>query len=474
MMMSDQDTFQAVVGRQDLSMVLRGHRPPSATLMRERGASLRLSKRDALVIWSGPSQRPCAIYIGNDDYHELFAWLYTFHRDLVPITSWCHVLPVSEMGRLGASGSREADLVGFEAAWTGAIIAEAMILSQRSFEDINLASCFATESYAIGRTAALYGAKAALSEPLDQLEMVRARSQRSGDNKARLRARIGTEVLLRLLPDAPPPPNGTIALLVEACRSLSTKTHSAVDDPELSRLFLDDISARVPELSLVGHLSGMSAEDRVRLLRHLRSLIATVDPESRQVLVFLAGYVLSRIGGAERDLRLAETFASAHDEVLTWATILGGLGVETYWTDAFNGIGRLVSRELLRPFRLADSPTCDIAVDEFLVLESGEPSPRSKFRTSSRNVAMLALRAGVVVNTLISEDDRGRQRTTETRAAVPPTSGGGPNLGSDTRSLQQLAEQLLPYMRPLISAEVAKLRQRKASKKASPRLPLDE
>lgn len=474
MTMNDQDTFQALVTRRDLGEVLRGRRPANTVPMLERGTLPRLSSRDALAVWTGQSLRPCAIFVADEDRQELFAWLYSFQRDLAPITSWCHVLPASEIGRLGPRGFREADLVGFEAAWSGAIIAEAMILSGRGFEEISLASCLATETYAIARTAALYGAKAALSESLDQLEATRTRIQRSADKNTKLATRLVIEVLLRLLPDAPPPANGMIGLLVEACKGLNSRTGSSGDSPEISPRILQQIATRFPELSALASMNALSAEDRVRLLRQMRGLAATADVEQRQILLFTAGYVISRIGGAERDLRLAETFASARYDVLTWATILGGLGAEAYWTDAFHGIGRLVSRELLRPFRFSDSPTCDISIDELLVLESDEFSTRVKFRTASRNAVMLALRAGVVVHALPPEDERGRQKAPETRASTASTISANLRVGDDARSLHMLAEQLMPFLSPLIRAEVAKLKERRPTKKSPPTLPLDE
>lgn len=70
-----------------------------------------------MVVWSGRSIRPIAIVVGDEDRSELFAWMRSFHRDLVPLTSWCHVLSPSELKQYAGSWV-DGSLSGFEAAWS--------------------------------------------------------------------------------------------------------------------------------------------------------------------------------------------------------------------------------------------------------------------------------------------------------------------------------------------------------------------
>jgi hypothetical protein len=100
----------------------------------------------------------------DDDREEFFNWLFSYQRDLSPISSWCHVLSQRDIERAFSEVPLRTDLNGFEAAWAGAIIAEAMISSRRSYEAVSLSVCLATDTFAVARTASLYGAKTAANE----------------------------------------------------------------------------------------------------------------------------------------------------------------------------------------------------------------------------------------------------------------------------------------------------------------------
>ena len=178
MMTSEPKFYCASVSRQDLAEVLRGRRADKPAPLQPRLLP-RLSSKEALVIWADESIRPCIIGVSDNDRQELFSWATVFHRDLSPLSSWCHVLSPDEINRLSGLGKWQPQLNGLEAAWAGAAVAEAMILSRRNFDSISLPTCLATDNFAIARTAALYGAREALGETLEFLEAVRDRLRRS-------------------------------------------------------------------------------------------------------------------------------------------------------------------------------------------------------------------------------------------------------------------------------------------------------
>jgi hypothetical protein len=365
-----------------------------------------------------------------------------------------------------------ADLGGLEAAWAATVIADSMTLSRRSFDAINLATCFSTDVFAVGRMAALYGAKVAAKDGLTQIAELRAHFDK-GTAKPSAAAGI-TDVLLSLLPGSNSSPSGTIDLLVRSCRFL----HHSQASPEgfgLSESLLDEFSSRVKELSVLRHFQDLSAEDRVRLLRNMQSFNRLDgDLDGRRLFSFAAGYVLSGVGGAERDLRLAEAFGPLGADVLAWAATIGSLGATAYWTDAFGGLGRLVARELLRPLHTSDPPTADIAFDELKVIESQKPRSGRAFRPSSRSIAAVGLKPGIVVQIGIADDDRSRAGSVDSTAATRQADSKLGALGPE--ALHGIADQLRPYVRELVAQEMDKASnagvRRTGRRGAAPQLPL--
>ena len=197
-------------------------------------------------------------------------------------------------------------------------------------------------------------------------------------------------------------------------------------------------------------------------------LAGTASSEALQIIHFSPGRIISRIGGAERDLRLAETFDEGYPSVLTWAAILGGLGATTYWSDAFGGIGRLVARELSRSFDLCEPPSSDISADELFVLAGPDRREGARFRTASRQSASVSLRLGVVTELSLVEEER---KLDAPRANSQPKSVGEV---SEYRKAQNLAQQLFPFIRNLLMEEGFEPQREKRNfrRTKNPQLPL--
>ena len=212
----------------------------------------------------------------------------------------------------------------------------------------------------------------------------------------------------------------------------------------------------------------MPAEERVILLREIRDKYPKGEhTDTSDLMSFAAGYVISRVGSGQRDLRLADTFDHDGPDVLAWAATIGGLGNLAAWTDAYNGLGRLISRELMRPFHIGDPPTADVAAEEVLVLvEAERASTRNRIRTGSRNLAALALMPGVVAYLPLPEEEREKARVGLSTPTAPVQSSL--SLTYDSKLLRSLAEQLWPFLRPLMDSELGKRdKYRKKSKKTS-------
>lgn len=325
----------------------------------------------------------------------------------------------------------------------------------------------------IARSAAIHGARRAVDETIETLDRVRDLFRKPPE-RWRPASSLVLAVLLRLLPDAPPPGNALQSDLLVACKEL-------LANPIKDEAFFPPTPTFTHFLSMLpisDHIGGndVPAELRVRILREIGPLLASSKDEVfRQVLQFVSGYIISRIGGAERDLRLAESFGANYPMVLTWAAVLGGLGARTYWADAFGGMGRLVAREITRCFNLVDPPYADIAADELLII-GREDNPVKTFRTALRQVATISLRPGVVVQLTPPESDRSVRSVPDSTPTIPVQNRQDP---VEWRRLRTLAEQLLPHLRVLLERDEAGSRtdkERRSTRrgKLNPELPLKD
>ncbi|KEQ10849.1 hypothetical protein [Pseudorhizobium pelagicum] len=438
MMMSKSDLSFSLVGREELASVLRGESGARDLATQEMIALPReKTAKHQILIWHEQGPRPIAIVVSSVQARdELLAWLVTFHGDLAPLTSWCYLLTSEDFERYHRNGSRYPTLNGLEAAWLGAIIADAMTSSRSELSSLSLSVCLSTETFAVARAAALYGPKNGLSA-VEQLETAKqVLQQRAGSGRAK--RNFATEVLASLMPGSVSRPSRNGDLVSAACRSLVLSSHDIPSIPDqLVREFIN-VS---PVFDQLGLIEKMPAESRVRFLRLIKEATNDAFPGDAELYNFVAGYVISRIGGAERDFRLAQDFKN-REEVLAWAAIAGGLGVETFWTNAFEGLGRLVAKELLRPLSLDEFPDADISLDEIRHLEA--TNGKLPFRTTSRNSAIVALQPGVNVTVALIDTDRSSTRTlphTQKDSSQPQML-----LDFSPAQIEGLVERLLPLL----------------------------
>src|ERR1035438_8014727 len=112
------------------------------------------------VVWAQGKRpdepaRPLVLISHEDDIQRLCGRYAQLHSDLSPLTAWCHLLTPRFFEPLDTL-VRTPDLGGMEAAWTGLIVAEAVLLAERPVASVRISACFATQSYAIARTNALW------------------------------------------------------------------------------------------------------------------------------------------------------------------------------------------------------------------------------------------------------------------------------------------------------------------------------
>ncbi len=456
-MMIDSELQYAIVERTALGDVLRDQPDFNKSRIFSLSHTFNLSEKEAIVLWSNLSPRPCAIIINDDQQDEFLSWINTFHNDLAPLTSWCHLLLLTEFKSFCARPSSVPNLGGSEAAWIGAIIAEAMALSGREYDTVSLASCLATQAFTAARLASLYGVEAAYSYFKEPPSSVLFRSLSNGIS---IILQKQVEVLLNIESGKQPFRHEVDREIFSACKKLHqlgpNSNEKAVNDA------IHNVALSFTNYIELSSLSRLSAEDYVRLLRTIKDRLINADDEEASALKFVSGLLISRVGGAERDLRLAQQFGDSKDEVLCWAAVIGGLGVTAYWTNGFAGMGRLVARELTRPFRITDAPNCDVSYAEITCLQKLSDQNGINIRAANRNAISMSIRPGVTINVaahvreekLSTSDDSRRKAVLNSLKHV---------LSDD--EIQELAVRLFPFLRPMIVEDLNAPVSRKSVKK---------
>lgn len=179
------------------------------------------------------------------------------------------------------------------------------------------------------------------------------------------------------------------------------------------------------------------------------------DRESlrRNALLLLAGYLATVAAGGAPSLALAEGVAQRWPEVTAWAYAVGGIGENVVWTSSFDGLGRLVARELMRTLRIDDPPTCDFALDEGAILaDSKLADPLVHLRVKAR-IATVALVPGV--NIAIPTADAPTQELG--RRETPASARQGESFSGNPMAV--LAEAMWPHLRGRVEDRIRSLHQ---------------
>jgi len=341
--------------------------------------------------------QPLVLIVRKDEHRRLFGRLAQIRTDFSPLTTWCHILTPKQFEPFHEL-NREPELGGFEAAWTGVAVAEALLLSDIQLSDLKIPACLATVSFAIARSAALW--QTPIEETIERYDAAHQLFRPTDQRMLRLRAAFDPvwNVLAVASDYAPSKPDSRLGLLVEAVTSLHHARLNNIPD-EQSGFFqrLSGIAAEAEEL--IG-LPRLTPEQRVKIFDNITSRLAAPNDSgvSRIALAMLAGYVSTVAAGGAASLSLLQPHAQRWPEITGWAYALGSLGQRVVWTSSFDGLGRLIIRELMRAFRLDEGPTCDFALDEATILFDAQlADPFVYLRIKQARIATISLVPGVNV-----------------------------------------------------------------------------
>jgi hypothetical protein len=395
----------------DLDELLEGHEVSGGRRWTQSSKPSKPRNGSVSVIWQGSDQtlRPLVLIVNEDDIRRLCGRYAQLHSDLSPLTSWCHVLTPRFFEPLETL-ERNPDLGGFQAAWTGLTVAEAVLLAEVPLARLKISACLATYSFAIARTNALWNHLTVedITRRFDSANRIlksESLAHRAENRAAKVRSSLRPiwDALIALFQNRNSYRSNELEPITSALQALA-KARS-VKEPKEANQLIRPLLHYVPEAEALEELVDLAPESRLRVFDKLVEQLE--KPETgreklrRSALSLLAGYLATVAAGGSPSLSLAESHALRWPEITAWAYLTGGLGENVVWTSSFDGLGRLVARELLRTLRLDQPPTCDFAFDEAAVLVDPKLSdPLVHLKVKQARLLTVELLPGV--NVLIS------------------------------------------------------------------------
>ena len=404
--------------------------------------------------------RPLALLCHDEDVQWLCGRYAHVRAEFSPLSAWCHLLGSKFHSNLGGT-IREAIFGGTLAAWSGLVVAEASLLSGRPLSEIRIAACLASATYAVARTMALWR-DLDCDSVYQRFELANKICRGHGaasKQQARVsHVRLSFQPMWRCLAILSDPDVGSgrdelypLTMGLDALR----RARENGEANEAAWLVKPLVKA-VPEISMYEQLTDLTPEARLKLFDELVSKYKESGPQEvtrRNALALASGYLATVAAGGSSSLALLEDYADDFPELTGWAYLVGGIGERVTWTSAFDGLGRLVSRELSRPFRLDESPTCDFAFDEAIVLADDQlKDPLVHLRIKQARILSVALYPGVNIAVPIIDSASAEARIREVEEERPPPVREVPTSKGDNE-LEMLAYALWPHILPLVIEE---------------------
>ncbi len=368
------------VGEGDLNTLFRGKKIPGLKPINLTKLSDVLAEGETgvLVVPSEckrESIKPIAVLTLDNDVRRLCGRFAHVIPDFAPLSTWCHLLKPDFFTSVDGVVFKPK-LRNTVAAWSGLIVAETMLLSSRMLADVRISACLASTSYAIGRTKALWP-HVTIDEIIDRFDLANDTCRRFITRKSlqhRMHQIRSSFVPLWICLDAlennsDENTKNEFTPTIEALKALQNARQC--DNPEEASELVSPLSEYFDDVNAFHRFAEMVPETRLTLFDELVEKFKDASPKDsirKSVLALLCGYLATKVAGGSASLTLVRHFADEFPQLIGWAYLVGSIGESITWTSGFDGLGRLVARELNRPFRLDESPTCDFSLDEAVVL----------------------------------------------------------------------------------------------------------
>jgi hypothetical protein len=364
---------------------------------------------------------PDLLVVRDEDISDTHAWLSSYFAALSPITQWCRIITQSEARRL-LKRNDSPTLKTRLGCWIGAILAECSAQAQ---QNINLrelpgTAVLTSATFAAGRSVAIWGEHCDLRE-------IATRHEELGSKFREGSRPISALQLLPLWQTLNPEPNfldkktdrralERFAVLFEKISPLSIAANSDTVSENIG-VAIDYIGlpglaecARGPQL------------DRLKALDQLARELSN-DTKSAPAEAFL-GLAASLIDpGAAVLPDLLKKYVGSFPMAPLWLGAFAGCWAPARVLSDHQGLGRLISRELLAQTDLEEKPHCDIAYDEIHRWMNGVTVSRLPIRGMAARAINIEIALGV--NCTFAS---GRQEPVR----VETTSMAGPNVQAES------------------------------------------
>ncbi|TBB60673.1 hypothetical protein ELH43_36660 [Rhizobium ruizarguesonis] len=385
--------------------------------------------------------RPIALIVTDEDQRRLLGRLASLRPELSPLSSWCHLLGSKFVEGAGI-GDRQPEFAGMLAAWSGLVSMEASLLSDRAIDKVTLSACLATQSYSMARAIALWPL-ITIDEVLEKYDSLQLTMRGNPGQGGRLRQHLQPiwATLIALMGNSKVSASRAIDRIIEASTAI---IHARQFEHQDETYALARAFAYLPEAEMLTNLSALSPEERLYAFDHVVAEIRASKGGARyNELCFLAAYLATVAAGGKSSIGLAEKLSRELPQILGWVYFIGGLGQKITWSSAFDGLGRLIARELRRPLRLVDGPQCDFALEEALVLLDRQLSDPFVFlKIKQARSVIVALMPGVNVTIPFGEGlDQNRTPQVQSRQLSEKSDA------RENDALASLADALFPYLK---------------------------
>lgn len=411
----------------------------------------------------GAPPRPIILVAREEDQRRLFARFSQLRGDLTPLTSWCHLMQPDLVDRMD-DVSVYPNLRGMTAAWSGLAISEAALLANRPVERLTDSACFGTQTFVIARALALWGA-VSHGELMDRYDSARSILSIRNDTVHYIRDALSPiwSSLIAATVGVKPSGDRTARTISEILIALAIaqKNGSGGTGHIVASGLLGYLS-EAPDFKRIEELTaGQRLKLYDRLVANLGEISRASDSARYIATTFACGYLVTVLAGGSASLGVAQAQADQYPEILAWAYVIGSLGETITWTSSFDGLGRLVARELERPLHLAEPPLTDISIEEATALfDPALSDPLVHLRLKSPRSVDIAILPGVAVRVTAAD------HTTEVRAVAPRRAEKSDDkndrvglVASEGGLLEILADALAPLL-------IDRMRQLPSDKKA--------
>jgi hypothetical protein len=382
------------------------------------------------------------------------AWIATYAPRIRPFTAYSRMLSQKELHDLVTASRPAPDLNGLTWPIVGVVLGELLAsrYPDRALDTVPALVSSSTLSFAIFRAAAIYK-HFDTANLVDRWQFARGVG---GQQPRTLDTTSVARVCLTILEaaDTSMASASTRESIrgpgVAVCRELLAAPHQ----PPRSLI------ARAPALSNPDVIFSGPREDRVVAVERLFHIIADAkDPEDREFIAIMLGYLTSRIApGTMRHASILRALIEKYPTALLWYGFCAGL--HGRFDSAFSrpreddsegfdfpASGRRIARDLMRPEDLFGAPSADIGVVELIALTRSGRAALATISSTTQTTLTVELIPGVVtaINAAGSKSqmaDAPTNRSEPTNRATTPASVSEYDAGRLDRELRMISERI--------------------------------